>query len=207
MPNITLLRKTIGDYLGQVLTPDMAAAIELAAHELPDHSHDPAKFGKVVTGLLTIQAERFADIVQEAHLLHQAHWQETEGHRHGLALSPDYDALLSDEKAGRLLQFTVRGQWNELVGQCRMYVGLSRHTKTLYAHEDTLYLLPKARGGMTAVKLMRFAEQALLSIGVREIEADSKVMNNAEVLMQRLKYTHTANRYTKIFKEQDHEAV
>ena len=31
MPNISNLRKTIGSYLGQVLTPEMAAEIELAA--------------------------------------------------------------------------------------------------------------------------------------------------------------------------------
>lgn len=35
MPKITQLRKTIGSYLGHILTPEMAAAIELATVEAP----------------------------------------------------------------------------------------------------------------------------------------------------------------------------
>jgi hypothetical protein len=51
---------------------------------------------------------------------------------------------------------------------------------------------------------MRFAETDLRSIGVREIDADSKLVNNADTLMRRLKYQPVAIRFSKIFKEDCH---
>lgn len=200
MLHLSALRQAIGCRLGQVLTADVAAAIEVAAHEAPDRSIDPAQFGSTSRAGLAIQAERMRDILGELHPLHQAHWIETEKHRHGLALAPDYGAMLDDERAGRLIQFTVRDA-GELVGNLRMYVGTSRHTGTKFATEDTLYLAPKVRGGFAALALMRFAEQSLLSIGVREIRADSKLINNADVLMRRLGYEPVALQFVKVFKE------
>lgn len=66
-----------------------------------------------------------------------------------------------------------------------------------------LYLAPEVRGGFAAVTLMRFAEGALLSIGVREIRADSKLVNRADVLMRRLGYEPVALKFVKVFKEHD----
>lgn len=203
MPNITPLRKTIASHLGQILTPEIAAEIELAVAILPDERPDLAAFGCINSGEFTIQAERLGDILDEMHALHGAHWLETEGHRHGIAMDPDYPAMLADEFAGRLIQFTVR-LGGRLCGGLRMYVYQSRHTKTLAAKEDTLYLCPDVRGGMTAIKLMRFAEKCLLSIGVREIEADSKLVNNADTLMRRMKYQEVATKFVKVFKENSH---
>lgn len=200
MQDPSALRQAIGRHLGEVLTPDVAAAIEVGAYETPDLSIDPAQFGALYRLGLLIQAERLRDIVDELHPLHQAHWLETEKHRHGLALAPDYGAMLDDERAGRLIQFTARDA-GELVGNLRMYVGTSRHTGTKFAHEDTLYLSLKVRGGFAALALMRFAEQSLLSIGVREIRADSKLINNADVLMRRLGYEPVALQFVKVFKE------
>lgn len=200
VPNITHFRQTIGSYLGQVLTPEIAAAIEVSAHDGVDASYDPAQFGKLEHDGFTFQVERLGDILAEMHLLHLEHWLETEKARHGLHMNPDYDAMLADERGGRLLQFTVRKE-DVLVGNLRMYVLMSRHTQTLLAKEDTLFLTPAARGGFTALTLMRFAEKALLSIGVCEIEGDSKLLNNADVLMRRMKYTPVAIKFIKIFKE------
>ena len=198
-----ILRQAIGAHLGQVLTPDVAAGIMADAMATPDLSIDPAKFGSAEHVGLTICAERMRDVLDELHPLHQAHWLETDKHRHGLPLAPAYDLMLADERAGRLLQFTAR-DGAELVGNLRMYLGVSRHSGTKFATEDTLYLAPKARGGFTALALMRFAERALLSIGVREIRADSKLVNNAGALMRRMGYEPVATQYVKIFKESSH---
>lgn len=203
MPNIPNFRKTIGSYIGQILTPEIAVAIELSAHDDTDASIDPVQFGVLAKDNLMFQAERMADILPELHVLHALHWQETEKYRHGLTMKPDYASMVADERAGRLIQFTVRSMdgptpW-ALVGNLRMYVHTSRHTGTLKAQEDTLYLHPDARGGMAALTLMRFAEASMLSIGVREIEADSKLVNKADVLMRRMKYDAVAIKFSKVF--------
>jgi hypothetical protein len=199
--HLSSLRSAIGCHLGEVLTAEVAASIEAGAAGAPDLSVDHSAIGCMRRSGLRFQAERLSDILDEIHPLHQAHWLETEKHRHGLLMAPDYGSMLDDERAGRLIQFTVRDEAGTLVGNLRMYVGVSRHTGTKFAHEDTLYLKPEVRGGFAALTLMRFAEGALLAIGVREIRADSKLVNNADVLMRRLGYVPVALQFVKIFKE------
>lgn len=194
-------RRALGDRIGQVLTPALCAAIEADASVMPDLSIPLEQFQPAaVTGGYVLAVERFADVLEELKPLHAEHFAETEGHRHDLPLDPDYDAMAADDRAGRLLQFTVRHD-GALVGGLRMYVLLSRHTKTLFAEEDTLFITPAHRGGLLGLKLLRYAEQCLVQIGVREIDANSKLVNGADVLMRRMKYTPVALQFHKIIKE------
>jgi len=196
------LRQALGAHLGQVLTPEVAAAIEVAASAPADDSHTPEQFGSVTHGDYTIQVERFVDVLNELHTLHVLHWAETEKHRAGLPMRPDYLALMAQERAGRMLQFTVRHAGvGELVGNLRMYLARSTHTQTPYAQEDTLYIKPEHRGGFTVMALIRFAEAALRSIGVPEIRIHSKLVNNADVLMRRMKYQPVALEFVKFLKD------
>lgn len=203
MSNIPHLRKTIGAFLGKVLTPEMAAQIEVSADYQEDNRIDIEKFDRIERGDLVFQAERMHGILPELHGLHQMHWAETEGYRHGFRLHPDYDAMLLDECAGRLLQFTIR-KHESLIGNLRMYVVHSRHTRVKMAVEDTLFIVPSERGGFSAMTLMRLAEKSLRSIGVRQIECTSKVVNKADVLMRRMKYEHFGHQFVKIFPENSH---
>ena len=201
MPDLDAIRAAIAAKLGKVLLPEDAADIEAAILTTFDRSHNPQKFGSTKHGEYTIQVERFRSIIEELHHLHAAHWLETEKHRHGLELAPNYDAMIEREKAGRLLQFTMRDKHGRLVGNLRMFISTSLHTQTEYASEDTLFLLPQHRGGFAVMALLRFAEQALRSIGVREIRANSKVINRADVLMRRMGYTPVALEFVKFFEE------
>ena len=119
----------------------------------------------------------------------------------GLPMRPDYVAAMAQEQAGRMVQFTVRhAPTGELVGNLRMYLAQSTHTQTPYAQEDTLYLKPEHRGGFTVMALLRFAEAALQSIGVQEIRIHSKLVNNADVLMRRMKYQPVALEFVKFLR-------
>lgn len=199
-----MFRRAVAEHLGSALTPEVAAAIERAASvdEL-DSAIDVGMFAPEVHGDYRIAVERFSAVLPELHRLHEHHWLETERHRNGLTLDPDYAAMEASERAGRMLQFTVRKD-GALVGNLRMYLATSRHTKTLVAHEDTLYLEPVARGGFLAMHLLRYAERALLRLGVVEIRADSKLVNNADVLMRRMGYQPVALQFVKMIKEPTH---
>lgn len=182
-----------------MLSPELAARIETAVFgganpstRLPP-GPEPYKD-------YTIAVERMADILDELHPLHVSHWQETEKYRHGLKLDPDYDHMLHSEKVGGLVQFTVR-YGGELVGNLRMYLSRSLHTKTLVAQEDTLYLIPDHRGSFLAMRLIQYAERALRDMGVREIRCNSKTANRADVLMRRMGYDEVAIQFSKIFEE------
>lgn len=201
MPQLELIRQTLAAKLGRVLLPEDAAEIEAALFHEPDFTHEPSKFGQLVNDGYTIQVERFRDILPEMHELHVEHWAETEKHRHGLTLNPDYDAVIARERAGNLIQFTIRSASGELIGNLRMLIALSIHTQTRYACEDTLFIRPAHRGGFRVMALMRFAEQSLLALGIREIRVNSKLVNRADVLMRRLGYQPVALEFVKIFRD------
>lgn len=194
-------RAALGASLGQQLTPELAASIEQYVFQQEDLSINPDIFGVQQYKDYTIRAERFRDILPEIHQLHVEHWAETEKHRHGLKLNPNYEAALAREMAGEMVQFTLRDSDGQLVGNLRMYINVSLHTNTRYASEDTLFIKPQHRGGFVVMALMRFAESSLRAIGIREIRANSKVVNKADVLMKRLGYAPVAIEFVKFFEE------
>lgn len=190
------LRTALAAHFDRAITPEVAAAIFTAACETENLEHDPGKFGEVMSGDYAIRAELLRHCLDELHPLHVAHWFETERARFGLSMDPDYEAMLADERAGRLLQFTARKD-GRIAAHLRLYVCRSRHTQTLFSEEDALYVHPAHRGGFLVMHLLRFAERALLSIGVKEIRANSKLVNRADVLMKRMKYTPVALQFVK----------
>lgn len=131
------------------------------------------------------------------HELHELHWSETEAWRHRLSLNPDYIAMAAMERAGRCIQFTVRHK-GLLVGNLRVFIHTSLHTQTRFASEDCLFIREEHRGGFLAMGLIRFAERSLISIGVDEIRVNSKVVNNADVLMRRMRYQPVALQFVKV---------
>lgn len=195
------IRATLIKRMGQVLDPACCAEIELELLATEDRSIDPKQFGAVQCGRLTFRAERFADVLPELHELHKTHWLETEKHRHGLAMNPDYDAMADQERAGQMLQFTAR-DCDSLVGNVRLYIRTSMHTQTLYAVEDTLYLRPEYRAGRNALRFMQYAEACLRAIGVREIRADTKNTAPAgALLMKHMGYQPVATQYVKFLED------
>lgn len=205
MLTIECLRKALGDKLGCVLTPELAAEITLGALDTGDHALDPQAFAPRRYRELVFQAESFREILPELEPLHRAHFAETEKHRAGLPLDPDYRYMAERERMGSLVQFTARDAGGVLVGNLRLYLGNSTHTGTRFADEDTFYLCPQVRRGFNAVEFLRYAIDMLRSVGrVREIRANSKLVNRAHRLMEYLGFTHVANQYVMIFKEDDH---
>lgn len=198
---IAEIRRLLADNVGRQLTPDLCHLIDQAARFTPDRSIDLAQFQSAEHLGCTIRAERFETVLPELHPLHELHWQETEKHRHGVAMRPDYQAMAARERAGGLLQFVARDAAGAIAGHVRMYVGTSLHSQTLFAEEDTLFMVPEHRRNLLVMALMRYAEQCLRQIGVREIRADSKLLNRADVLMKRMGYTAVALKFHKIFED------
>ena len=188
--------------MGAPLSPEIAADIMLAANQLPALVSPtvlkrilPAQFGKFAFSRESIEGS-----MEEMKLLHRAHWQETEAHRHGLAFNPDYDTFVRYERAGRYVLFTVR-EGERLMGNCAMYLDMSAHTKTLIATEDTLYLLPEARKGRMAARFVSYMEEALKKIGAKEIVITVKTVNRAARFFRMLGYKHVENGLTKVLED------
>lgn len=199
----TTVRHLLAAHLGKVLTPELAVQIELAARGVAapqDRSLNLDAFGTAQCGSVVLAAERLADILPEMHELHKAHWAETERHRHGLVMAPDYDAMVADERAGQMVQFTARRD-GQLIGNLRMYIRWSRHTSTRFAVEDTLYLRPEFRVGRTAVRMIEFVHRSMASIGVYEIQATAKLVNRTADLLMHLGYKPVATELVKFLEK------
>lgn len=192
-----MLRLALAHFIGQPLTPDVVERIAFIALGGKDFCRDPAHFVPMEYHGYIIQVERLRDIVSELHALHVAHYLETEKHRAGIPLNPDYTAMILRERAGLGVQFTIRKE-GFLVGNLRMWLGVSEHTQTGFAREDTLFIAPEHRGSFLVMALLRYAERVLFGqIGVLEIRIDSKVVNKANVLMKRLGYPLVAMLHVK----------
>jgi GNAT superfamily N-acetyltransferase len=192
---INLLRT----HIGAPLTPELAADIMLAATRVPAliacdavDQIKPERYGDFVFSL-----ERIEAIAGEIMPLHRAHWDETEGHRHGLPLDPDYPAFIRYEQAGRYVLLTLR-MGDRLLGNCAMYLDKSTHTQTIIATEDTLYLLPEARKGRVARQFVAYVERAMRQLGAREIHITVKTVNKAGRFFRMLGYRHVENGLMKI---------
>jgi len=192
---ISLLKANVGS----TLTSDLAADICVVANRMETLAQlrDIAQIKPRYNAHLVFAVERIENITEEIKHLHRAHWNETEGHRHRLPLQPDYEAFIRYEQAGRYLLFTVRSE-GKLLGNCAMYLDKSAHTQTLIATEDTLYLLPEARRGTIAKRFVRYVENALRLLGVREINITVKTVNKAARFFRLLGYRHVENGLTKI---------
>lgn len=195
--SLDTFRAALASKLGQVVTPELCAWLEAHAFDRYRQPVEPKCFSPATYLGLTFQVERIADIEDEIHPLHQAHWEETEKHRNGRQMLPDYEAFKADEQAGRLIQFTARTAAGALVGNIRMYVYTSRHDQTLESREDTFFLLPAHRQGFTAIRFWQYMESCMHRIGVLDIYTDSKVVNQVGRLNEYLGYRHVGNLYHK----------
>lgn len=187
-----------------VVTPQLALAICNAASALPTliQSSALSRVAPVWHGDCVFSLERMADIADEMKPLHLAHWNETEAHRHDLPFNPDYATFIRYEQAGQYVLFTIRIN-GKLVGNCAMYLHKSTHTQTLLATEDTLYLLPEARKGRRAMAFIRYCEDALYQLGVKEINVSVKTVNKAERFFRIAGYRHVENGLSKILEEEN----
>lgn len=199
-----ILFAMLDGHIGQMLTHELALRI-LSAASMLNPLVAPEEIAQIQSeehGGFVFSVERMAAIQEEMKPLHQAHWEETEAHRHGLTLNPDYETFIQYENAGRYILFTARKD-EKLVGNCAMYLDRSTHTQTLIASEDTLYFLPEARQGNVARSFIAYCEAALKSIGIREITVTVKTVNRAGLFFQRLGYRHIENGLTKVLEEEN----
>ena len=183
-------------HANQALTPQVAR--EILDQLFPARAYPPQAFGQRTYKGYTFQAESMTGLTDEIHPLHRQHYLETDKHRAGIAMNPDYEGFAERERSGSLIQFTSRTLAGELVGHMRVVIGTSTHTQTLFCEEDSFYVVPAHRGGFMAVRLWQFVEDSVRSIGVREVRFGSRLANRADQMAKYLKYTPVATQFVKI---------
>lgn len=189
------LKDILGRNLGQRLTPElvlgMLTAIKPEKAELPNPQ-------PLVSGGYTFQRESVPDAAEGgADELATLHWEEIEKHRHQLGLKIDWGQMASWEEEGRFIGFTARHD-GRVVGYLAFSLTPGYHTAKMVATEDGLFLAPEHRKGLTAVRLIRYAESALIGMGAGEIHFVTKHGTTADQLMSRLGYPAISNLRIKV---------
>lgn len=127
-------------------------------------------------------------------LLWKQHWAETEVHYRNAPYNPDLKQFTALEQSGMSRYFTARVD-GKLVGHLYFIVYNNRHTSTKIAVEDFYFFEEAHRKGANAIKLLRFAIDALRAEGVTQIGMSSKLTGkkNIDPILKRVGFRHVAN--------------
>lgn len=206
IPLSQTLCSVVENYLDHLLTPEVAAKLvsEVVALCYPGPLPVEKIPGKKV-GSYRIYCAPVKEALTRLHKVHEEHWKETEHYRHGLPYNPDYDRVVDMDQQGRVLLVVVEHEeTGELVGNYGFYISRSVHTRTLMATEDTLFIAKAHRRGRLAIELMRYGEQALAMVGVRELQVSVKLTNHVGPMIERMGFTPFGKQYVKILEDYTH---
>lgn len=116
-------------------------------------------------------------------------------------LAPDYDAYRKLWDMGMLRCITLRAD-NELIGYIIFIIQPHLHYRTCKtAFEDIYFLRKDYRKGTIGVRLFKYAEKVLKSIGVDRIIVHTKIHMDNSKLFEYLGYKWTDKLFTKILQE------
>ena len=137
-------------------------------------------------------ARECCDTVQsEIDSLAAQHYAEV-AHHPEIPPGCDYERYRHAEALGFLRIYTVRVN-AMLVGYCIMTVGFSLHYKSSYqARQDTLFVHPDYRQGLTGYRFLKWVEAQLAAEGVEIVYQHNKVLEGGRLdlgpLWERLGY-------------------
>ena len=118
---------------------------------------------------ITNAKECFDDVFK----LLKDHYDEVETIK-DFQLNPDYHVYFEADKK-KLVKVILCEDDNKLVGYIVFFVGPNLHYKDcLLATEDIYYLKPEYRKGRIGIKMFKFAEEYLKSIGINMIRYSTK---------------------------------
>jgi GNAT superfamily N-acetyltransferase len=149
-----------------------------------------------MTTLVYADCDPFA-FVKEMEVLFPLHYEELCVTK-DFPLSPDYEAYKRLADAGMLRCITVRAD-GEMIGYAVFFIRPHMHYSTCKtAFEDLYYIRPDYRKGRVGIRLFKYAEDVLKSIGVNRIIMHTKIHMDNSKLFEYLGYTWTDKLFTKI---------
>jgi len=145
--------------------------------------------------VIEFQQEFLSQVEAECQELIKLNWDETGTSQ--IKLDPDWDAYYELESLGKFKVFTARSS-NKLVGYFAVFIGINPHYKDhTFAVNDTIFLHKDYRKGLTAVKLIKFAESCLKEDGVSVLHMHTKVDQPLDPILERLGFGLIEKVYSK----------
>ena len=125
--------------------------------------------------------EKVTDHLESVVGLLKQHYEELSVTK-GFELNPDYEVYRQAAEKGTCRAVACKDN-GEVVGYIVYFIGINLHYKDcLLATEDIYYLKPEYRRGMTGVRMFKFAEEYLKTLGVNMVRYSTKThMDNTRL--------------------------
>jgi L-amino acid N-acyltransferase YncA len=148
--------------------------------------------------MITLQLERVSDCWDELYPLARHHQASTASYRRHEPFNPDKTRYIEYNEMGFFHLVTAR-DGARLVGYFGLYVTKSMHSQLLMATEDTFYVHPDYRQGRLALRIIRYVERYLTTLGVHEILFSCEIDNTSGIqgLLRLLGYESKIQQFSK----------
>jgi hypothetical protein len=134
------------------------------------------------------QKEFLCDVIAEVEPLLRLHYEELTLNKDRVKLDPDWDRYAQLEHAGAFHVLTARDD-GHLIGYSAFFLAPHLHYRGLtVANNDVLYLHPERRMGPTGIRLIRFSEASMKTLGADKITWHAKYSNDLKQILVRLGY-------------------
>ena len=138
--------------------------------------------------MITFQQEPLYGVSSEIDGLLQEHYAELTLNKDRVKLNPRWSQYKALELVGAFVVFTAR-DGEKLVGYSAFFVQHHIHYADLvHAHNDVLFLTKEHRQGTAGIRLIKFCESQLKSIGVAKLTFHAKVDTSLIPILRRLGY-------------------
>jgi GNAT superfamily N-acetyltransferase len=147
--------------------------------------------------MITVQVEKWADIVDELKTLIYGHWLELALNKDKVPLDPQWEEYSRRDEAGHLSVQTLRRD-GKLVGYFLGFIVPGLHYKTCLTYTmDIFYVHPDARGHHGGKMLINCLETELKRRGVNRAFLGSKCHKDASWLFEHFGYEKVEVYYSK----------
>lgn len=147
--------------------------------------------------MIEIKIDKIENILGTCGGLFQQHWEEVAHNKDKIKLAIDRKKYISLEEVGALVCFSAFNG-DERVGYSIFFVSPHLHySNNIFAMNDVVFVSKEYRRGSVGLRLMKFAEEYLESIGASIISYHFKPDHDAKGLFSRLGYNMAELTYSK----------
>lgn len=147
--------------------------------------------------MIEYNVEFLSMCLEELKPLLTEHWEEIALNKDKIKLNPNYKQYLDLEKAG-MCHTVIARKDSKVIGYYISFIVDHMHYQDhKFAMNDIMFLHPDHRGGRTAMKLIKFAEERLRKLGVSVMTMHMKTDFPFEPLAQACGFNKVEYNYSK----------
>jgi GNAT superfamily N-acetyltransferase len=125
--------------------------------------------------MITYQLEQVRDVLDEAKVHFEAHWDEIASNKHSRAFNPDFDLRLGAERRGNLVCATARED-GRVIGYIVWWVFPDPNAApALTAETDIYYVEDRPARARIMLKMIKFSLEHLARLGIRNPRPRTKL--------------------------------